>query len=272
MRVIGLGIALLVAGVLLALGFGRARAAPPPAAHAPGSYPSDPTADIAWTVGMAGVSDIQAAFNHARATENTQLGTSLPALTLPSQAAWNGMTSGQRAFWLINRERTDRGVMAMSGPEANVTSVAQSYAQYLMTNNLWGHMADGHDPWYRLNANPAIGACHDTLDVSENLAVFVSTAGSIPLPVEQSVYMWLYTDSSSGWGHRHMALWFPYNDNSGPPGKEGFLGIGTAAGGPYQGPFPSSWPTAVIVVMDVFDPCAAWNYNLYNVFLPVFGA
>jgi len=71
----------------------------------------------------------------------------------------------------------------------------------------------------------------------------------------------MYDDSSSGWEHRHTVLWFPYNDNSGTPGMEGFLGIGRANGGPYQGPFSNPWNYAEIVVMNVFDPCSTWDYG-----------
>ena len=70
-------------------------------------------------------------------------------------------------------------------------------------HNQWGDDADGHDPWCRLNANPAIGACHDFLNGAENLAAFVASGTSIPLPVERSDYMWMYDDSGSSWGHRH---------------------------------------------------------------------
>jgi hypothetical protein len=75
------------------------------------------------------------------------------------------------------------------------------------------------------------------------------------------MYMWMYEDAGSGWGHRHAILWYPYNDNSGSPGSEGFFGIGRASGGPYQGPFPDAWPCAEIIVMNVFDPCATWGSN-----------
>jgi hypothetical protein len=40
---------------------------------------------------------------------------------------------------------------------------------------------------------------------------------------------------------------------------EGFLGIGRASGGPYQGPFSSAWSNAEIIVMNIFDPCSAWK-------------
>jgi hypothetical protein len=235
----------------------------------PASYPPDPTSDIAWSAGTTGVADIQSAFNNARTQEKTQLGGAIPPIppmTLPSQSAWDALSNSAKALWLVNRERLDRGVKSLSSVEANVTGVAQTYADYLLDNDLWGHTADGRDPWQRLNANPAIGACHDSLSVVENLAVFVTTASSIALPVERAVYMWMYVDKGSGWGHRHAILWYPYADNNGPSGTEGFLGIGRASGGPYQGPFDDPWPFAELIVMNVFDPCSTWKVEM--VFLP----
>ena len=227
------------------------------------SYPPDPTANIPWSAGTSGVADIQAAFNNARSIENAQLGTSIPALTMPSQTEWNAKSDGAKALWLLNRERIDRGVMPLDNIEGNVTGVAQTYAQYLMDHNVFSHTADGRTPWQRLDANPAIGACHDSLSVAENLAAFMTSGSSIPLPVERSVYEWTYNDSGSSWGHRHANLWYPYNDNGGPTGQEGFLGIGRAAG-PYQG-----WNYGVVIVMNVFDPCAAWNYDIFRIYVPL---
>jgi len=224
------------------------------------SYPTDPTADIPWSGGMSTVADIQAAFNNARTIENNQLGTSIPMMTLPTQIEWNGMNDGQKALWLINRERIDRGVAPLQGLEANVGSVAQYYADYLLDHNAWGHTADGRSPWQRLEDNPAIGACHDFLSVAENIYAFVTSGSSIPLPIERAIYGWMYEDGPCcSWGHRHAILWYPYNDNSGTVGSEGFLGIGRANGGPYQGPFSQPWNFAELIVMNVFDPCAGWN-------------
>lgn len=220
------------------------------------TVPDDPLSDIAWNTGMAGVSDIQTAFNSARQTENSQLGTSLPDLILPSQSEWSAMTDGEKALWLINRERTDRGIHPLHGLEENVTSVAQYYAQYLIDNNTWGHYEDGRDPWQRLADNPAIGACQDFLNVAENLAVFWTSGSSIPLPIERSIFNWMYDDGvCCAWGHRHAILWYPYNDNGGTVGTEGFLGIGRASG-PHNG-----WNFAEMIVMNVFDPCATWPYD-----------
>jgi uncharacterized protein YkwD len=229
---------------------------------APQSYPQDPNTNMAdwWPGSSAGVADIESVFNSARAAENAQLGKSIPMLTLPPQAAWNGMDANARALWLANRERIDRGVLPLQGTEANVTSVAQYYAQYLLSHNTFSHNADGKDPWQRLNTNPAINACHDFVSIAENLYVSVTSGNSIALPVEQAIYSWMYTDSGNSWGHRHTLLWYPYNDNSGPAGREGFLGIGQAGGGPYQGPFSQPWNHAEIIVMNVFDPCQTWQY------------
>jgi uncharacterized protein YkwD len=227
----------------------------PLAPQLPDSYPPNPTADIAWSAGFSGVADIQSAFNHARDVENGQLGLSIPHMSLPSQSTWNAKSNSEKALWLINRERQDRGVKKLHGVETNVISVAQNYANYLLAHNVFSHTADGHDPWWRLNQNPDIGACHDFLNVAENLFYMVTSGTSIQLPVEQAVYYWMYYDSGSAWGHRIAILWYPYNDNSGTAGIEGFMGIGRAHG-PYMG-----WNFGEVIVMNVFDPCASWVYG-----------
>ena len=172
-----------------------------------------------------GVADIQAAFNNARTVENNQLGTSVPMMTLPGQTTWNAMSDGEKALWLINRERIDRGLAPLQGLEPNISGVAQYYADYLLNNDAWGHNEDGRSPWQRLEDNPAIGACHDFLNVAENLAVFVTSGSSIALPIERTIYMWMYDDAGSAWGHRHAILWYPYNDNSGHPAVKGSSGL-----------------------------------------------
>ena len=219
-------------------------------------YPTDPSADIPWSCGTMDVDDIECAFNAARDDENNQLGTFIPMLSLPDQAVWDAMDDGLRALWLINRERIDRGIAPLHGLEANVNEVAQSYADYLMDHSAFGHYEDGLSPWERLGANPFIGACYDFLGIAENLAIFWTSGSSIALPVERSIYMWMYDDSDSSWGHRHAILWYPYNDNSGPAGKEGFLGIGRSSG-PHGG-----WNFAELIVMNVFDPCTDWDYQI----------
>jgi hypothetical protein len=170
------------------------------------------------------------------------------------------MKSGERALWLINEERVARGLRPLHALEENVTEVAQSYAEFLLTSNLFDHDSDGRSPWERLDGNAAIGACHDFLSIAENI-YFQATTGSTPLPfaVEKAIYTMIYEDSSSQWGHRHAILWTTYTENSGVPDQEGFLGIGVAHGG-YTSPFDARfYQSTDMIVMNFFDPCAAWE-------------
>lgn len=229
------------------------------------AYPADLISDIPWshpyyypqgTSYATEVEEIQTWFNTARSGENVQLGTSLPMLTMPTQTEWDQKSDNEKALWLINMERVDRGVPPLHSVEPNVTSVAQAYAEYLMGNNLFGHEVDGKDPKERLNENSQINDCQDFLNVSENLSALF---GSWNLPIERSIFMWMYDDAGSGWGHRQAILWYPYNDNSGTSGMEGFLGIGSSIGSyTYQG---STYSGSTIIVMNVFDSCPAWDYS-----------
>ena len=216
----------------------------------PGTVPCNPASDTNWSAGTSSVADIQTAFNTGRAGDCA----SLPALSMPSQSTWNAMTDGEKALYLINSERQARGIHTLHGVETNVTSIAQGYANYLMTNDLWGHCENGC-PDDRLNANPTIGPCQDFIPYAENIAAFMQSYGTVPLPIERSVYGWLYDDSSSSWGHRYALLYYPYTDNSGPAGKEGFMGIGKASGS-WGG-----WPSATVIVYNTFDPCSSWVYT-----------
>ena len=217
------------------------------------SYPPDPASDTEWPSSSENsVADVQTRFNTARTNENIQLGISIPMMTLPSQEVWDSMGNGAKALWLINCEREDRGVAPLDGLEANAAGVAQYYAQYLMDNNAFSHNADGKTPWERLNSNPAIGACHDSLVYAENISVLW---GGWTLPLERSVYMWTYDDSGSTWNHRRAILYYPYNENGGSPDSEGFLGIGHANG------TLSGWSDSDIFVMNIFDPCSVWDYT-----------
>jgi uncharacterized protein YkwD len=226
--------------------------------HTFASYPADPNSNLEWPSNSSEttVAHVQAWFNAARANENTQLGTSMPMMTLPSQAEWDSMTDAEKALWLINRERIDRGVVPLHGIESNVMSVAQDYAQYLMDNNAFSHFADGNTPHERLNNNTAIGSCNDFLSVAENLGILM---GGWTLPIERAVHGWMYDDSGSSWGHRHAILWYPYNDNSGTSGMEGFLGIGRVHG-TFNG-----WPNSDMIVMNIFDPCSSWVYPVEEI-------
>jgi hypothetical protein len=224
-------------------------------------HPTNPPANIAWQ-GSFAIAGIEAAVNHARRQENSWLGSSIAPLALP--AAWSSWGDGERACWLTNRERVDRGIHPLHGLERNVTAVAQQYAEHMLRHGRIGHQADGRTPWQRLSSRTVIQDHHDFLPQVENLAYFWSTE-PIPSPVERALYAWLYEDQQSRWLHRTAMLQYPFTDNTGPAGQEGFMGVGRASGPMhYQG---RSWPYAEIIVVNYFDPGAQWPgfipiYNL----------
>ncbi len=234
--------------------------------HAQDHYPDRPS-DVAWSPAQySSVADIQAAFNNARTNENSlNLGTGqvqMPMMTMPTHTEWDAMSNSHRALWLMNSERQARGMLPFEGVDPNVIAVAQGHANYLLANNVFDHTgAGGTTPWQRLAAHPAIQNRQDFLGVAENLAAFVTSTNSIPSPVERSVYGWIYADGSSAWGHRRACLWMSFNNNYGPAGSEGLMGIGRASGGPWSG-FGTPWNFAEIIVFKIFDPAANYDPTL----------
>ncbi len=227
-------------------------------------HPPDLVDDIPWTpedFDSISVIEIESAFNRARAEESAQLGLKLPYLEMPSQKLWERLQPEEQALFLINDERQARGVPPLEELSPAVSSVADRYAEWLLSRNRWGHVQDWNgdsideDSWDRLHAVPEIGDCHDFLGIAENLSVFVSSGPTPDEVIARSIYDWTYDDSGSDWGHRHALLWDSFTDNSGRRGAEGSMGIGVAFGGPYRGPFQRWWPTAAIIVWNVYDPC-----------------
>ena len=225
----------------------------------PADYPADPPVNIPWSAGFNDITDVAAAFNSARGQENGLLNTFTKSMVAPSAATWAAMSEGERALWLVNDERTARGLAPLQGLETNVNEVAQAYAEWLLANNLFAHDADGSNPKARMDTKPAIAACHDFLAVDENLySQGTTSSDGIPLIVEQAVYWWMYLDKERAWGHRHAILWTPYTENSGAPDREGFMGFGHARGR-YTSPITGkTLDYTDLIVMNVFDPCATW--------------
>jgi hypothetical protein len=224
------------------------------------NYPPDLPNDIEWSAYRFSWDEMVVAFNQARIEENRLLNRSMAPFVFPAAASWEAMSSGERALWLINEERVARGLRPLHALEENVSGVAQAYAEFLLASNQFDHDADGHSPWDRLAANAAIGACSDFLGIAENI-YFQATTGSDPLPysIEKAIYIMIYSDAGSQWGHRHAILWTPYTENNGAPDREGFLGIGLARGA-YTSPFDGKvYQSTDMVVMNFFDPCATWQ-------------
>lgn len=231
------------------------------------------------------VTTIAANYDCARTEEETQLGVTLPNITMPSQAAWDAMTLNEKGLYLINQERTARGVtytipstvtpkaLPLEGLNTNLKNTAQSYADYLVSVNQFTHFATpahplGAGPFDRVENTPTVGSCNEFLNRAENLYISGTSGSSINehAAIAQAIWLWNYQDASSSWGHREANLLQDYNlggtpgntygydDNFHSAGSEGFIGFGVKQAAGYN---PFSWPgvnTGIVVVMKIFDP------------------
>jgi hypothetical protein len=237
--------------------------------------PPNLNADIDWNAGYGGVAEVESAFNYGRRQEEVQLGLNRGALgnlDLPSQAVWNTFGDDAKALLILNAERTARagifpGVVGLpfTNIQSDVDSLAQYYANYLISQNTTGHDADGRTPFQRIDDDPSLGPCHEFLNRAENLAYFLTSNSSTPLYVERAIYMWIYDDANSAWGHREAALLqdkdlatrnptYGFSNNVGSLADEGFVGIGVAHS-PYYNPDGLTWvKMGTIVVLNMIDP------------------
>ncbi len=119
------------------------------------------------------------------------------------------------------------------------------------------------------------GSCHEFLSRSENLAYYASTA-PIPLPIERSIYSFIYDDAGSHWGHREAVLlqdnslgnedktpgFTGYGNNHGSDASEGFMGFYVRSSNAHDDPdnfyepFGDGFTYGTVVVMNMIDPVA----------------
>lgn len=259
------------------------------AAHA--LSPPNLHTDIPWhDSGMANgsgknryltVQDIRQAYNRARVEEEKQFGLAsgaLGTLELPGQTVWDAMADDAKALYLINAERTARAEMLpgvlglpLQGVGQAVDAVSEAYSRVLVERNAMGHSVDGTDPWQRLDRAYPNG-CREFTTRAENLffAASYSTAPSAkaqPMPVERSIYLWIYADAGSQWGHRETVLLqdaplnaprsqHGFKNNTGDAESEGLLGFYRLESPQYD-PFQSTqWPYkhGTVVTMNIMDP------------------
>lgn len=228
---------------------------------------TDLPANITWTgpnisLGTATVDEIETAYNHARTEENTALSTNLPSIDFPASAIWQTMNIQEKALWIINSERVDRGIQPLEGTATEVTEIAQTYCKYLIDNETTGHYADGHNPLYRLQQNAKINACLEAY--SENIGYSYSNNTVAPtFVVERLIYWLIYEDASANWGHRQNFFLSNFNDNSGETGKEGLLGVGYVVSTSY-----TTYIYTAFVVFNIIDPCATWDFSVTEITKP----
>ena len=234
--------------------------------------PSDLTMDINSSNGFETVTATEASYNNARRQEEIQLGlptNSIMDLDLPDQTVWDGLSSDEKALYLLNDERTARaGInygngavkgLPFEGVGTALDAATQAHTDYLLANNAFTHCPTptncAHD---RIDA--AVGtSCQEPLGPSENLyASFTTEPGFLfPNAIAQGIYGWIYDDAQNSWGHRQMCLNQSFNDNYGDTGKAGILGIGVSVGGPFM-----TWPSGVVFGMNYFDPTTSCNETL----------
>ncbi len=213
------------------------------------SYPSS----TRWSIGGSNVGGIEILFTMARAKDIT---VSVP-MKLPPQTKWDTMNTQEKALYILNRERYDRGIKPFAGYHSDVSGVAQNYAQHLYDTDTFSHEEDG-TPWERLDRVAAIANNKDFFAYAENLAARVSGRTYVSNPAVQSIFNWIYNDAGSSWGHRKFCLATGLSDNNGDNGSEGLIGIGIVEGTDYNYSNWYGYPSSVIV-MNAFDPSNGWD-------------
>jgi hypothetical protein len=273
--------------------------------------PPNISSDIPWTdstgngvdntAAYGGVTDIMLAFNHARREEEKQLNLavgSIAKLVLPVQAIWENMSDDEKMLYLLNDERMARtGIVSgvnglpFAGVEASIDRIAENYANLLHDTDKTDHNQPSGDasidnPFKRIDQDPVIGlGCHEFVAHGENLAFFASYLSSgtpsVPLPIERSLYQWVYINSASNWVHREMVLLQDatlsasdtgaafisgFENNNGAESHEGLIGVHRVGSTAYM---PLSIPAGfnhygVIVVFTFFDPVSDAEVSRQN--------
>ena len=115
-----------------------------------------PPWDTNWIMASNYVGAFEVAFNMARAKDST---VNTP-MRFPKQEIWETMSNQEKALYILNRERYDRGLKPFEGFNDDVISVAQNYAQHLYDTKTFAHDEDG-TPWERLDRVPSIAENKD---------------------------------------------------------------------------------------------------------------
>ncbi|MEE9431842.1 MAG: T9SS type A sorting domain-containing protein, partial [Melioribacteraceae bacterium] len=165
---------------------------------------------------------------------------------------WDGMSSSAKALYLTNAERVVRGLLPLEAVHPGIVTIAQNYAALILTTGNFSHTINGTTPSSRLNSDPAINGCSEGGFIYGPENLYAAAPSTSPMPVESAVYGWIYDDAGSGWGHRR-ACFALFNNNFGPAGSEGFMGIGLSSGNSTV--FGPTFTTAVVVVYNFVDPC-----------------
>ena len=212
-----------------------------------------PSHNIRWSVAGSRVSDIESAFNHARLKDPTIT----RLLKMPTQEVWDAMDIQEKALFLLNRERYDRGIKPFEGIDERVVAVAEAYAAHLHDSGTFGHN-EKSTPWRRLDGVAEIHANRNFFRYAENLYAFGSSVDHIATPIARAVYSWIYADAGSLWGHRDFCLASGLVDDSGVTGAEGLIGLGMIQSDDYP---LYNGRKSTLIVMNAFDPSSTWDHT-----------
>jgi len=220
---------------------------------------TDLPANIDWygsqvADGTTTVDDVEVAYNNARTAENTALSTNIPMINFPDNSTWIKMSPNAQAFWIVNQERTARGIMPLEDTAQELITVASNYTNYLIDNDTTGHYADGGTPETRIRVDATCDAC--MTQWGENIGYIYSGYPNPPTnAVERMIYWLIYEDASANWGHRQLFFKENFTDDSGETGKEGIMGMGFVISDSYK-----TMNYGAITVFNIIDPCSSWVF------------
>lgn len=229
-----------------------------------------PDNDIEWRGNQVEtVDDIARGFNYARSQDPSVF----QYLIMPDQVTWDAMNRQEKGLYLVNAERTARGLKPYEGVSQKIVTIAQEYADYILSRNqVIGHYNDGLSPGDRLDVNTYLAGHRDAHVRNESIA---SLSGSAESPTADqalvlAIYGWLYQDKNwfenfewatgPAWGHRDQVLQVGLDENSGIGSEEGLVGFGVARGvyDPGQ-PSPSSYGS--VTVFHTVDQNQQWDMS-----------
>jgi RHS repeat-associated protein len=229
-----------------------------------------PENDIEWRGNQVEtVDDIARGFNYARSQDPSVF----QFLIMPDQATWDAMSLQDKGLYLVNAERTARGLKPYQGVAQEIVTIAQGYADYIHDRNqVIGHYNDGLSPSDRLDSNAYLASHRDAHVKTESLA---SGNGYAEVPtVDQAlvlaIYGWLYQDKSwfedfewatgPAWGHRDHVLQAGLDENSGIESEEGVIGFGVARG-LYRPGQTSPSSHGYVTVFQTVDQNSEWDMS-----------
>ena len=201
--------------------------APEPEAQTPGSpfvspatvttetnfndtFVSNNTANISWTgpsvSSTTSVDYIAQAFNTARAKDPTVK----EKLRMPQQATWDSYTTSEKVIYLINSERSARGLRPFRGIAPELVSSSELYASELSVNGQFSHTYGTYSTttarlagWAGVIAPPQTSVptgnentTYNTYFIEEMIAYNDTSDSTIYEAEARSIYYFMYLDKS----------------------------------------------------------------------------